>query len=146
MNAGRELLLDLFMALPASLGHVELEHRRLRVACGKNLMRPVTVGANGCLHNASANRPSMHAFLIRQERLSRKPSGLHDEFLTMTPAASRGNICMVHLRLRICGCQQLVRTSVTISASGTISPVIMIASSVQAAVVSRLLLRVTLCA
>src|SRR5208337_4216401 len=62
------------------------------------------------------NRQSVHALLVRDERLAALPVRFHQELLPVAPATGGGNIVMMHRRLGVVGGHDLVNATMAILA------------------------------
>ncbi len=76
----------------------------------------MTVRTHGSLRRTLLSGASMHAFLVGDEGLRTHPIRLHQELLPMTSPARHRNIGMIHRRLSIVDCQNLVRAPMAILA------------------------------
>ena len=137
-----EFLGDGIVTLAAGRRHIELENRRLRVPGVENLVRAVAVGADRGLLRAGGNGMSVDTLLVRCHHLGALSAVLHYKFLAVARAAGRGNVGMMHARLRIAGRQQLMRAAVAIDAGGRLAVASLDGLAVEAAIVRSLLVRV----
>src|SRR5436305_5805112 len=65
VDAPLELFGDGVVALAAGLRHIELENRRLRILCVKDLVSAVAIGADRCFGGAIGHRMPVNALPIR---------------------------------------------------------------------------------
>src|SRR6266568_4855537 len=86
----------------------------------------------------------MHAFLIRDEGLCARPARFHQELLTMTLTARRGNVGVIDFRARIAGWQNIMGVAVTIHATRRRGAVGLLRLGVIAMLIGRLRIRMAL--
>ena len=134
------------MALAASQRNVEFEDGRLGIFRVENVVRAMTIGADGGLLGAVGDGISVDALLIRGDHLDAEAVLLHDELLAMAGTASRRNIRVRNTRLGICGRQELVRASMTTCACRRIGVARLYGFAVEAFFVGSLLIGVAGCA
>ena len=95
VNALFELPFDRAMALPAGMGHVELEDRRLGVGRRHNTVRAVAIGTDGCLFHTLGHGLAMHTLLVGNKGLDGATGGCHHKLLVVARATSGGNIRVI---------------------------------------------------
>src|ERR1700747_1176573 len=115
MNALRELLSNVVVALGASRRNIKFEDRRFRIARREDLMRSVAVRTDGGFLRARGHGLPMDALFVGNKHLRALPAGRHDELLSVTSATGSRNVGVIHARLRIAFRQPLVRACVTVA-------------------------------
>lgn len=142
VDAPLEFFRDLVVTAAAGLRNVEFKNRRLGVFRIENLVRAVAIGADRGFFRAVGNRVPMHALFVGGDHLCALAAIFHDELLTVAGAAGRGDIGVMHARLRIAGGEQFVRTPMTIDARGCVAIAALDGLGVKTALVGRLLVGV----
>ena len=130
------------MALAAGRRHIELEDGRLGIFGVENLVSAVAIGADRSLLRSGSDRVSVHALLVGSDHLRALAAVFHHKFLAVAGAAGRGNVGVMHARLRIAGRQQLVRAAVAIDAGGCLGCCRLHGLAVKTAIVGSLLVGV----
>jgi len=130
--------LDLAVALPAGLRHVELVDQRLGVVGGQNVVGAMAVRAHRRALRSLLHRAPMHALLVRHKRLRAVAGRLHQELLPVAGPAGRGNVGVVDRRLCIAGRQNPVRIAMAIDAGRDRAAVRLLRRGVEAVLVLRL--------
>lgn len=118
VNAGIEGICDFRVALAACGRHIELVNGRRGLVGGENLVIAVAIGTDGGLLRSVGDGASVHARLIRDERLSADAVLFHEEFLPVAPAAGGGNVGVVDRRIRMAGRENAVLRSVAVNTCG----------------------------
>ena len=118
VNAGHERVLNVGVALAASCGHIEFVDGRSLFIGGQDLMRTMTIRADGGLLRSVLHGAAVHALLIREEWLRAPAVRLHQKLLSVTAAAGLRNIDVIDRRLRVRDCRGFVRAAMAIDTRG----------------------------